>query len=237
MNNNGQSAVLNLSNEQLQVLISGKLGDGCFQKHPTCIDYNFITNCIHKEYIDYKTNLLGNLVSSTGSQINQGYKNNIIYRLRTHSNPFITEIAEETLEDSLSKLDELGLAMWFYDDGSLHKSKYFYNLNTQSFSEEINKDLFIPFLKSKFEIKAKATIERKKDGREFWYLRIGKWDGSAIIAETLNKFYVNCYNYKIWDSETIQKWSKLQEQLKSTHTDINKLSSKMITAMLNKISV
>lgn len=31
----------------------------------------------------------------------------------------------------------------------------------------------------------------------------------------MNKYPVNCYNYKVWSPETIQNWSKLQEQLKS----------------------
>lgn len=29
------------------------------------------------------------------------------------------------------------------------------------------------------------------------------------------KYPINCYNYKRWSSETIQKWSKTQGSLKS----------------------
>ena len=35
---NGKSAALNLSNEQLQVLVSGKFGDGCLSTPKTCMD-------------------------------------------------------------------------------------------------------------------------------------------------------------------------------------------------------
>lgn len=49
------------------------------------------------------------------------------------------------IETALNLMDDLGVALWFYDDGSLHKTKLFYNLNTQAFSQEINQDLFVPF--------------------------------------------------------------------------------------------
>lgn len=62
---NGQSAALNLSNEQLQVILTGKFGDGTLSTPKTCVDKSlYITNCIHEEYIDFKIKLLGNLASS-----------------------------------------------------------------------------------------------------------------------------------------------------------------------------
>lgn len=120
-----------------------------------------------------------------------------------------------SIEEALSLLDEL----WTYFYGFMMMAhctrlSYFYNLNTQAYSEEVNRELFVPKLKE-FGIDAKPTIERKKDGREFWYLRIGKYDGAYEISELLKKYYVSCYDYKIWSSETIQIWSKMQEHLKS----------------------
>lgn len=215
--NNGQSAALNLSNEQLQVLLTGKFGDGCLSTPKTCKDNSmYHSNCIHEEYIDFKIKLLGDLVSSKSFIKSNGYSKTPIWQFYTHVNPEITKIKNISIEEGLNLMDDLGVALWFYDDGSLHKSKLFYNLNTQSFSREINEDLFIPFLK-KFDINAKTTIERKKDRREFWYLRIGKYDGAFEISTILNKYPVNCFNYKIWSSETIQNWSKLQEELKRTN--------------------
>lgn len=119
-----------------------------------------------------------------------------------------------SIEKALSLLDELGIAMWFYDDGSLHNSKLFYNLNTHEFSKELQEDLFIPFF-NKYNIYPKITKEVKKDGRIFYYLRISKFEGSYEISNILNKCPVNCYKYKVWSSETIQKWSKLQVELKN----------------------
>lgn len=213
---NGQSAALNLSNEQLQVILTGKFGDGCLSTPKTCIDNSlYSSNCIHEEYVDFKMKLLGDLAGSKSCIAKNGFSKKPIWQFHTHVNPEITKIKNMDIENALELVDDLGVALWFYDDGSLHKTKLFYNLNTQAFSEEINRELFVPFL-SKFNIKAIPTIERKKDGREFWYLRIGKYDGAYEISEILNKYPVECYRYKIWSSETIQNWSKLQEQLKST---------------------
>lgn len=231
--NNGKSAALNLSNEQLQVLLTGKFGDGSISTPKTCVDNSsYKTNCIHEEYIDYKIKLLGDLVSSKYYTTKNGYSSKPIWSFYTHVHPGITKIKNMSIEDALSLMDDLGLALWFYDDGSLHKTKLFYNLNTQSFSEDINRELFVPFL-AKYNIIAKPTIERKTDGREFWYLRIGKYEGAYEISEILNKYYVSCYNYKIWSSETIQNWSKLQEWLKST--DNMNCSTRRKSSVLKKI--
>lgn len=192
----------------------------------------YSTNCIHEEYIDYKIKLLGNLVSNKSFIDKNGYNQTPIYRFYTHVNPDITKIKNMSIEEALTLMDDLGLALWFYDDGSLHKNKLFYNLNTQAYSEEVNRELFVPFLK-KFNINAVPTVERKKDGREFWYLRVGKYDGAYEISQILNKYPINCYNYKVWSSETIQNWSKLQEWLKSSG-NLN-FSSRKQASILRKI--
>lgn len=231
---NGQSAALNLSNNQLQVLLTGKFGDGCLSTPITKnSNSNYTTNCIHKEYLEYKKELLGDLAFNIYNVDKNGFAQKPIFYLTTHKDERITKLKNLDLESSINFMDDLGLALWFYDDGSLHKEKLFYNLNTQAFSKEINGDLFIPFLK-KFNIKAKVLPERKKDGRIFYYLTIGKFNGAYEISTILNKYFVNCFNYKIWSSETIQRWSKLQVELKSTGKDI---SNRTKSALLRKISL
>lgn len=55
---NGKSAALYLSNEQLQVLVSGKFGDGSLCAPKTASSNSkFSTNCIHKEYLEFKKKL------------------------------------------------------------------------------------------------------------------------------------------------------------------------------------
>lgn len=228
----GNQQLCNLNNNQIQVLLTGKFGDGCLTT-PKNSNSNsqYSTNCIHREYLEYKRKLLGDIAFNISFNPINGYSNKPIYIFNTKHLPEITYIRNLDIENSLNLMDDLGIALWIYDDGSLHKSKLFYNINCQNVSREIQEDLFIPFL-NKFGIKAKTTIERKLDGRLFFYLRISKFEGAYEVSKILNKYYIDCYSYKIWSSTTIQKWSKLQEELKSTPKTI---SNKMKGVLLDRI--
>lgn len=226
---NRQSAALNLNNQQIQIIVSGILGDGSIVKNGN--NYHFKTSCKYPEYIKYKYNLLGNLKSNISFLEKNGFAQTPITILNTQTHPEITKLSKYSLIEYLDLLDDFGLALWFYDDGSLHKNKLFYNLNTQNFSQEENEDIIKPFLE-KFNIYSKVTKESKKDGRVFYYQRISKYTGSYEISKLMRKYYVECFDYKIWSSETIQKWSKLQEELKSLDKPI---SNKMKGVLLNKI--
>ena len=232
---NGQSAALNLSNEQIQVLITGKFGDGCLIKTPMSVMYSAC--CIHEEYIDYKSSLLGDLFQNKHCIENKGFKNGMLYRVYSKANPRVALICDESFEDSFNRMDSLGFALWIYDDGTKHKDKEFYQISTQKFSREIQEDIFVPGLKDKFDINAKVTPEIKKDGREYWYLRIGKFDGSYEISNILSQYPIQCYNYKVWSSETIQKWSRFQEESKSANIDIKSLNYREINAKLRHVSI
>lgn len=210
---------LDLTNEQLQVLVSGKFGDGCLTSPKNVnSNSNYVTNCKYKEYLEFKKKLLGNLCINNNINIveENGYSKTRIYTLASSYNKSITYVRNLDIQSSLNLLDKLGLALWLYDDGSLHKDKLFFNINTQAYNYDIQKELFIPFF-NKFNIFPKITIERKKDGRTFYYLRVSKYEGSYEISKLLNEYPIECYSYKRWSSETIQRWSKLQEELKSTN--------------------
>jgi hypothetical protein len=225
---------LDLTNEQKQVLISGRLGDGYLAPSPNeRLGAYYATNCKYREYLEFKKSMLGELCDTTNinSVEHNGYSSSKIYTLRTKRDANISLIRDATIADILSELDELGLALWIYDDGSLHKNKLFFNINTQSFPRDVQEGLFIPTF-NKFNIFPKLTIERKKDGREFWYLRISKYEGAYEISNILEKYPLECYAYKRWSSETIQRWSKLQEELKSTDID-----RRTLACMLRKISI
>lgn len=235
MCNNGQSAALSLSENQLQVFLSGILGDGYIHTTNSNSTY-FTTNCKFEEYIDYKAQLLGELFINKKFQASNGYCKSPIYILRSKSDrrlPFLKEMGIETI---LSNLTELGIALWFYDDGSLHKSNLSYNLNTHSFPKNIQEQYFIPFFNN-LGIYPVLQIEKKKDGRQFWYLRIGKFSGADKISAILEKYPLSCYSYKRWSSETIQRWSKFQEELKSTDIDFNSLSIQAKIALYKKLSI
>lgn len=208
----------NLSNNQIQVIVSGIFGDGHISMS-TSGKSLYSTNCIYEEYIDFKANLLEGLLNKKKSYLNMGYKERIIYEINTSVDQRISNLHALSIEEKLSLLDDLGLAMWFYDDGSLHKKNLFFNLNTHSFSEEIQRNLFIPFFEER-GMKPKIFYDKKKDGRIFPYLYFGKHFGAHEIMQILSKFPIECYKYKLWSPETIQKWSKLKAQLKSEDIEV-----------------
>lgn len=201
----------NLTREQTQVFLTARVGDGCIKENKNGSIY-YCTNCKYKEYLEYKKNLLGK--GTIGYTQRNGYSNTPIYTLYGGAYPELDYIRKLSLMDTLNSLDSLGIALWFYDDGSLHKRKLFYNLNTQKFTKEEHESIIIPYFSS-IGINAKLRIDKSKN-QLLYYLSIGKYDGAYDISNILSKYPLNCYSYKLWSSETIQKWSKLQEELKST---------------------
>lgn len=67
------------------------------------------------------------------------------------------------------------------------------------------------------------------------YWEIGKFSGADKISAILEKYPLDCYSYKRWSSETIQEWSKFQEELKSTDIDFLSLSSQAKAALYKKL--
>lgn len=227
----GNQQLCSLNNNQLQVILSGILGDGHIATSNSNSTY-YITSCKFEEYIDFKADLLQDLFINKHLQKENGYSKTDIYILRTKSMIEYKMLEKLSIQEILDKLDTLGVAMWFYDDGSLHQKNMFYNLNTHSFTKEEQELYFIPFF-NKMNIFPKITKEVKKDGRVFYYLRISKYEGAYEISKILSKYKIDCYKYKLWSSETILNWSKLQVQLKRqgiTHT-----SNKLKGVLLNKL--
>ena len=211
----GNQQLYVLTTDLSQLFLTAKLGDGHLTT-PKNINSNsyYSTNCKFKEYLEFKSKILGDLSGNINYIEKNGYSQTPIFSLISKRDDLITHIRNLSLEETILNLNELGIALWFYDDGSLHKNKLFYNLNTQKFSYDIQKELFIPFF-NRYNIFPKITEENKKDGRIFYYLRISKYEGAYEISRILEKYPLECYKYKLWSPETIQKWSKLQAELKS----------------------
>lgn len=223
----------NLTENQKQVFLSGVLGDGSITTTNSNSTY-YKTNCKYEEYIDYKIKLLGNMFKKKGYVKKNGYSQNPIWEMRSCSSDTLLKIKNLDINLILDNLNELGLALWFYDDGSLHKNNLFYNLNTHAFTKEIQEKIFIPYFNN-LNIYPILRKECKKDGRIFYYLCINKFAGASEISKILSKYPIKCYSYKLWSSETILKWSKLQEKLKSEALNIKNLPRRTLGKMLKDI--
>jgi hypothetical protein len=195
---------MEITNEQKQLMLSGLLGDGS-------IKHSHVTyNCMYRDYMVYKRKLAGNLAKSEVIESgNLGYKKGSkIYTFSMKLNDYSKTLVNKPLSETIKDLDELGLALWIMDDGSLHRKNYFYNINTHSFSREDEENILIPKL-NEFGIYPKILTEKKKDGRVFSYLYVSKWNGAMIISKILRKYIVDCYTYKLIPEEIENAYFKL----------------------------
>jgi len=184
-----------LTNEQRQVLLSGILGDGHLKNGRA------IFSCIHKEYMELKKKLLGDLSLLVERKQNSGFKKDaFIYKLGTLAHPEIKEMEKYSTKRILEEIDELGIALWIADDGSRHKKNNFYNINTHALPRYEEEQHLLPFFNS-IGIFPRITTETKKDGRCFSYLYIPKWEGAMELSRILRKLELNCYDYKLMPIE------------------------------------
>jgi hypothetical protein len=180
-----------MTNNLKQLLISGYLGDG-YISHKGFASFS----SVHKEYIEFKASLADE-GSKVDSRLNSGYKKT------SNLSSVRVKVSEEgksffalDLKDKVESIDELGLALWFYDDGSRHKKSNFFNINTHSFSRLDEKNILIPLL-NKFDIFPEIYTEKKKDGRVFSYLYVSKWKGAMEISRIMRKLDLPYYKYKL----------------------------------------
>lgn len=214
------------TNEFRQLLISGMLGDGCLIKSGA-----MSFSCMHEEYMLLKQQLARGVASAVTTVPNRGFKQDaVISKVAAGVTPFGKKLYGMSLADAVDQLDELGLALWIFDDGSLHKKSYFYNINTHSFSLEDQENILIPLL-NKFNIFPKIMPERKKDGRVFNYLYVGKFDGADVISDLLSKIPLKCYSYKVWHKE----YSRIFKEINNLHPSLTKYAkSKLINSQFKK---
>lgn len=213
-----------LTVEQRQVLLTGFYGDGGLYKNGAG-NYYYAASSITKDLLTLKRNLLGDLKSSDITkyhQKNSFKKGSSIYNIHSKASSLITDFYNRDVKLVLGDFTELGIALWFYDDGSLHKSNYFYNLCTHAYSREYQEEYLLPLLET-FKIKGKITVERKKDGREFYYIRVGKHDGAFNISEILRKYPVRGMEYKIWGSDFSEAWCSLLKYFDTRGETVSKL--------------
>lgn len=206
----GNKQLYNFTREQTQAFLTANLGDGCIY-HTKSNSWIYTTNSKYLEYLEFKKSLIGNGKISYIPR--NGYSKTPIYQMYGGAFPELKMIKDLSLGDILKNLDYLGVALWFYDDGSLHKRDLYYNLNTQKFNKEEHENIIIPYFDS-LGIKASLRVDNSHK-YPLYYLGINKYEGANVISDILSMFPLECYSYKLWSSETIQKWSKLQEKLKS----------------------
>src|SRR5262249_34404690 len=94
----------------------------------------------------------------------------------------------------LSWVDEVALAIWFLDNGSISRStggKPSAYLHTQRFDKHTN-ERFVELLKSRFGIGASVAYDK----RDYYFLRFGQ-EATACLFDMIRPFPPECMAYKV----------------------------------------
>ena len=160
-----------LSQEETQIILGGLLGDATLINN----SIRFLQSTKQEEYIQWKHSKLNPYNTSDIHlyNINEKYSNLSFYfnnRNKQYTNfynkirkIFIKNNKKYVSMDYLLQLDNLGLAVWWMDDGclSIHKGNRYGKLCTHSFS--YNENMIIKqYFKDKWDIDIAIKIEHKK---------------------------------------------------------------------------
>ena len=209
---------INLTYEQYQILLGSLLGDGSINKYANRASYT--TNHSYKqiEYVDWIYNKLKNICRSKPKLTRNGGWGTYNYQLSTlgrieildlYNILYINNIKTVTME-YLSKLDTLGLAVWFMDDGS------YGSLSTHSFSKEEN-ELISEFLYYKWTIKTKVKKYKNKD---LYYLQI---NNMKYFSELISEYIHPSLQYKLYsDQQVPNKKITFPNKIEETISTLNK---------------
>ena len=201
---------------QEQIIIGSILGDGGLSriKEKQRNEKSPHLTLGHKKdqlnYLKFKFKLLENLTASKIKIAKEayvdelGYKRQTFYYFRTINHSYLTEYRKEIYvnnakaritKEILDKLDPLGCAIWYMDDGSLNKWNV--SLSTACFDEEYV-SLIIDFFKEKYGfIFKKEKIKKRKDGNWCFRLNLFKEGGSEKFMKMVAPWIIPCMNYKI----------------------------------------
>lgn len=196
------------SKEQRQVILGGMLGDGSWggRKTPGSLPHYAESHGVSQRYyLEWKATALASLGARIGESFNDDGtgKYHPVVLLRTLTSPAFAAIQAMSPLQRLEQLDDLGVAVWLMDDGSIkstgHGSK---NPYIRLYACGFGADFCVKathWLKSRFGITAVAQRLDKNP-----YLRIGAED-SRILLSRLNRFiqYDESINDKKWTAGSI----------------------------------
>lgn len=183
-----------LSNTQLQVILGSIMGDGSLRKEEHNCRLSITQGEKQLDYLNWKKTLLGNAVTCRITSGKSGYCDNNVYKFSTRILPEINKYSNSinTVNKVLNDINELGVAIWFMDDGSLVNGRY--RLHTESYNLE-EQELMVDFFKRKFGITPKILKYK-----EYYYLQFCVND-SKIISKLLCKYIPESMQYKLYDED------------------------------------
>lgn len=205
-----------MNNELFQLLLSLKIGDGCYinQRRIHTPTYYVSTNSINLDYVEFKKRLLNKYKIHTNDYIGKSEygSKKPIYGIKTRVEPEITIVGRMSVDEILDSLDIYGLILYYLDDGSLHKSKHIMNIYCNSFTWDETEHLINVIYKFFPSKRCTHLYDKKKDGRIFNYVYVNTCvtsEFSSLVREFLINNNINSLLYKtISPPQTIENVDK-----------------------------
>lgn len=168
----------NKSDEWEQVLIGSLLGDGGVYRRGTSNPFYSEQHSIRQSnYLNWKRNILSQKLRTIDKKCYSGYTKKELIGFRTgNSSLLLPYLNIRSNLDCLNKLEPLGLAVWYMDDGVDCNGLRF---STENFTFEQNLKLK-DFLKKKFDIKVDIHKEFKNN-HVLYYLSGGVEDKHKLF--------------------------------------------------------
>lgn len=197
----------NLSEYARSALIGSLLGDGCITGGPYSFRYQESHGDSQYEYLIHKNKLFNTIGTTYSKRIaTQGYgKGKSTHMIRSKSNLMLRVLRNifykknKKIFPNYAKkyINDISLAFWFMDDGSLHyantKNKEpFYRLHTEGFSKK-DIDKIVDFFKKRYGYSCYANKRENCGG----YIVIFNHLDSCDISKRISKHVVSKLRYKL----------------------------------------
>lgn len=149
---------------------NAKLGDGGFNRSTRNSSITFVST--DKSILEFKKELcrIEGLTTSEYRTQKSGYGGKkTIFNFRVLSDERLTEVDRLPITDILTDLNKEDLYLWYFDDGSWHKSRNTMHLYSNMLNEQ-ESNVLMDVIEGLYGIRPRLRTDRKKDGRSFYYL-------------------------------------------------------------------
>lgn len=224
-NKNPENIYKLFTNNQKQILFGSLLGDGSLIKSKINCSFEEIHSIKQRDYLLWKNKHLKIFYSKTVNKLYKNSKSNKIYkqlRLTTSALPILTKYynlfyqnGKKTIsKEILEQLDELGLTIWYLDDGSIRLPENLINISTDSYSYEEHL-MILDWLKRNFGVSPKISKRNRN-----YYLTFNRKDSDFLLL----------IFKKVFETHHIPKciWYKLGYLWKGNEGRIKQLRKKRI---------
>lgn len=193
--------------ELIQFLMGTLLGDGSIQK----FDPRFLNSNLsiahgnkQKEYVEWKFNFLKqyslapnkishNIIKDSRMKFGEFEE----YRFKSLVHPIFTKYrtifypnGKKIVPKIITNLTELGLAIWYMDDGSV--TTYSFELSTHGFTKEDVKFL-IEVLKRNFNLDCTSVLDKRSNGYKIYILSSSR----EHFIKLVSPYILQSFKYKL----------------------------------------